>query len=430
MTVFLPAMSKRDLDKFEVVRRFIRHEITRAHAAGLLRLTERQVTRLTAKVAAGGASALIHASRGRPSPNRIPEKERGKMVTLLKSKYPDFSPTFAAEKLAEVHGIVRDPKTVRTVQIAEGLWKPRRGKTKTEHREWRQRRSAYGEMLQFDGSYHDWLEGRGGHGTICLLAAIDDATGRVVMARFAEHEGVFPVLRFWREFVETHGKPRSIYLDKFSTYKMNAPLAKENPDVKTQFGRAMADLGVEPIFANSPQAKGRVERLFETLQNRLVKELRLAGISSPEEANRFLGKYLPKFNAKFSVEPASPADLHRMLTAKESASLPAVMSRHEERTVLNDFTFSFGNVWRQVTEEQPVTVQKKDVVTVEEWLDGTLHVRLRGKELNVRILPERPKKKKQPWAIAQGQKVPTKPSSDHPWRKRFLTDAKIHAKSG
>jgi hypothetical protein len=417
-------MSKKDIDRHDVLKRLIRKEIKRSHAAKLLRLTARHVTRLKQAVAAYGASALIHKQRGRPSHNQLPDKKRARIAALLKERYSDFGPTFAAEKLSELHKIHHDPKTIRAIQVKEGLWKPRRSKTNEEHRSWRQRRSAYGEMEQFDGSYHDWFEGRGGIKEACLLGAIDDATGKLTKLEFAPHEGVFPVFAFWKQYLETHGKPRQIYMDKFSTYKMNSAAAKDNPDLKTQFQRAMIALQIEPIFAQSPQAKGRVERLFDTLQDRLVKEMRLANITTVEEANRFLKEtFIPRFNQKYSVAPVSSSDLHHLLTEKEKKLLPSIFSRQETRTVQNDFTFSFQNRWHQLTESQPVTVCKKDEVMVEEHLDHSIHIRLRGKELRYIVLPERPKKAHVPFVIAKSVPHSMKPRADHPWRRRFRADA-------
>lgn len=429
MTTLLLAMSKKDIDRHDILKRVIRKEITRIHAATLLKLTARHVTRLKQAVVALGAAALMHAQRGKPSHNRLDEKERTKIIMLLKKNYADFGPTFAAEKLLEVHNINHDPKTIRSIQIKEGLWTPRRSKTKDEHRSWRQRRSAFGEMEQFDGSYHNWFEGRGGITEACLLAAIDDATGKLTRLEFAPHEGVFPVFAFWKAYLETYGKPRQIYMDKFSTYSMNSAAAKDNPDLKTQFERAMIALHIEPIFAQSPQAKGRVERLFDTLQDRLVKELRLAGISTVEEANAFLAKkFIPWFNKKFSVEPATVFDLHHTLTEKERKNLPSIFSRQETRLVHNDFTVSFKKQWYQLTEQQPVTVCKKDEVMVEEHLDHTIHVRLRGKDLHYTLLPERPKKAGVPFVIAQSALHSTKPRADHPWRRKINADAfKVHS---
>jgi len=401
-------MSKRNLDRYDIIRRLLRQEVNGSDAARLLDLSIRHVRRLRAGVRERGAKALVHALTGTVSNHRMPDQERNRIIEILKTKYADFGPTFATEKLREIHGITRDPETIRRIMVSASLWKPRQGRAKSEHRSWRQRRSAMGEMLQFDGSYHDWFEGRGGIKEACLLAAIDDATGKITKAEFCAHEGVFPVFGFWKQYLETHGKPRSIYLDKFSTYKMNGAIAKENPDLKTQFGRAMSDLSIDALFANSPQAKGRVERLFDTLQDRLVKEMRLRDIRTKEVANQFLAKtFIPAFNAKFSVVSASDADLHRNLTAQERVKLPITFSRQETRTIQNDYTFSFKNLWYQIAKVQPITVCRKDVVTVEEWLDGSIHVRLRGKDLNYVILPDRAKAMRQPWVITTAPVAPT-----------------------
>lgn len=415
-------MSKKEIDRYEIILRVIRGEITARKAGELVGLSGRQIKRLKKSVKRDEAQGLIHGNRGRPGNRRISDEQRIEIASLLREKYSDFKPTFAAEKLSELHEITRDPKTIRAIMIAEGLWTTRKGKKKSEHRDWRARKEAYGEMLQFDGSYHNWFEGRGITNEQCLLAAIDDATSTVVQAAFAAHEGVLPVMGFWKEYVLANGKPRAIYLDKFSTYKVNHKIASENPDVKTQFQRACDSLDIQLIFANSPQAKGRVERLFETLQDRLVKELRLAKISNEADANTFLLTYLPKFNAKFSVEPASKENLHRPLTADEKKHLSSTLSRHTERTVQNDFTFSIHKQWYQLTATQVIAVRKKDVVTVEEYTDDTIHIRLRGKELNYTILPARPRKQiAVTWALAPRNTAHTPPSS-HPWRQRIAAD--------
>jgi hypothetical protein len=393
-------MSARELDRLDVIQRLQRQEITGADAARLLTLSLRQVWRLKRRVATAGAAGLIHCSRGQPGNRRMSDRERTRVVRLLRTRYADFGPTFASEKLAECHGLARDPKTIRTLMIAERLWTPN-VRRRMEHRSWRQRKAALGEMIQFDGSYEPWLEARGP--SCCLLAGIDDATGNVLSAQLASDEGVFPVFTFWRSYVERYGVPRSVYLDRFSTYKMTQRVAVENHDLKTQFQRALEELRCEPIFAYSPQAKGRVERLFGTLQDRLVKELRLAGISTIAAGNQFLAEvFLPAFNRRFAVTPASPANLHRPLTGREKNSLDATFARQETRVVRNDWTVAYGNQWYQLTRQQPVTVCKRDTLTVEERLNGTIHFRLRGKYLNATPLPARPPKASNlPWVLAK-----------------------------
>ena len=418
----LITMSAKELDRFQIIEKLIGQHINGTKAAELLSMSVRQVKRLKAKVIKSGAQGLIHGNRGQPGHRRLPGQERKKIIVLLRQRYPDFGPTFASEKLSENHGIVHDPKTIRQIMMTEGLWKSKLKKQASVHRAWRERRSCYGEMIQFDGSYEHWLEDRNGTGEMCLLAAIDDATGRVVSLLFAEHEGVFPVFGFWQEYLIKNGQPRSIYLDKFSTYNLNHPLAKENSDTLTQFQRAMTELHLEVIPANSPEAKGRVERLFGTLQDRLIKELRLANISTMDGANAFLEKtFIPKFNTRFSVEPKNKTDLHQKLNEKEIKQLPGIFSRQKERTILNDFTFSFENQWYQLTKEQPATVYKKDIVIVEERLDKTVQVRLRGKYLNYKLLPQRPDRQntasKMPWVLA-ASKAHTPPPA-HPWRLAF-----------
>lgn len=410
------AMSHKEVDRYEIIQRLIRGEINGTQAGTLLSRSTRQVRRLKSAVVIKGAEGLVHGNRGKPSNRRLEKKERDKIVKLLRSRYSDFKPTFACEKLRECHKIVRDPKTIRAIQIEEELWKPRRKKAGSEHRSWRQRRSSYGEMEQFDGSYEHWFEDRGPK--CCLLAAIDDANGQVVKATFGSHEGVIPVFTFWKEYLEVHGKPHAVYLDKFSTYKMNSAVAKENHDLLTQFQRVAQDLHIELISAHSPQAKGRVERLFETLQDRLVKELRLAGVSTPEAGNEFLKTYLPKFNNQFGVEAANASDLHRTLNKKERENLLSVFSRQETRTIQNDFTISYNKQWYQLIEGQPVTVCKGDKVTVEQRLDDTTWLRLKGKYLSYKILPERPKKVRQKIWVLEKRSI-TKPALNHPWRTRF-----------
>lgn len=418
-------MSQKELDRHDCIKRCIQKRITEGVAATLLRLSVRQVQRLKRAIRTRGPAGLIHGNRGKPSNRRMPKKERARIVVFLRQKVcQGFTPTFAAEKLEERCRIRRDQKTIRAVMIDENLWEPRERTNRSVHRSWRQRRSHAGELIQFDGSYHHWLEDRGGTEELCLIAAIDDASGRIMHAVFGRDEGVFSVFGFWKGYVERWGKPRAVYCDRFSTYKQHIPTAQEQ-DRKTQFQRAMETLTIEPIFAYSPQAKGRVERLFETLQDRLVKEMRLVGISSVAEANRFLAEiFIPQFNAQFAVAPTSTEDLHRPLTQKERSSLESIFARHDQRTLFNDFTITYRAQWYQLTEQQPVTVFPKNRITVEEWFDHSIHFRLRGKELAYETLPTRPKKttKPIPWVLTPAAREPSsprlwKPAADHPWRR-------------
>jgi len=409
-------MSQKEASRYDVIKKAIKKEIKGIEAAEILKLTARHIRRLKKKVEKEGLRGLIHASRGRPGNRKMPDEEKEKIKKLINKHYPDFGPTLAAEKLEEIHKIKRDPKTIRIIMIEENLWKPRL-KKKQEYRSWRQRRAAFGELEQYDGSYEYWFENRGPK--CCLLAAIDDATGDITRAKFSEHEGVEPTFDFWQEYLEKQGKPMAIYVDKFSTYSMNQKLARENPDTLTQFQRAMRQLNIEVITAHSSQAKGRVERLFGTLQDRLIKELRLNNILTVKEANEFLEKiFIPKFNEKFSVAARLNANLHKKTTRQEKEKFPSIFSRHCERTIRNDYTLSCKNVWYQLEETQSVAMFRNETVTVEERFDGSIYFRLRGKYLNYKQLPERPGKvsgKSIPWVLAKP--LPARPSADHPWRK-------------
>jgi len=411
-------MSQKEIKRYDIIKKIINKDLNGTEAAQLLNLTTRQIRRLKKRVEEKGAQGLVHGHRGQPGNRALPSEEKQRIVYLLHEHYYDFGPLLAAEKLDERHKIKRDKGTIRSIMIKEGLWKPKQ-KKKDKHRKWRQRKACPGEMIQYDGSYEHWFEDRGEKN--CLLAAIDDANSQV-WAQFDEHEGVEPTFNFWRGYLERFGKPFSVYIDKFSTYSMNHKLAKENPDTLTQFQRAMEKgLNIEIIHAKSAEAKGRVENLFKTLQDRLIKELRLNNISTIGEANKFLiEEYLPKFNAKFMVVPRSKANLHKKLTKQEASQLDSIFSRQYERVVRNDFTISHNKGWYQLTKDQPVTICKKDRVLVEERMDKTIQFRLRGKYLNYQLLPERPKKmntneKKHLWVIPKTKTYV--PPANHPWRK-------------
>jgi len=379
-------MSQKELYAGVVISKVIARTMTAVEAAADLGVVDRTIRRMKNKVKEGGVAALAHKSRGRPGNRRMPEAERAKIERLLKERYPDFKPGFAAEKLREIHGIDRDPKTVRSVMIDLGLWKADR-RRRAKHRLWRERRSRLGELVQYDGSYEYWLEGRGGTGELCLLAAIDDATGTIRHASLEPHEGVLPTLAFWRHYAEKHGLPEGLYLDKFSTYRMNLKVAAENPDTKTQFSRVMGSLGVRLIFAQSPEAKGRVERLFKTLQDRLVKEMRLRGVDTVKEANRFIEEeFLPDFNRRFGRPGRESGDCHRPLTPDERRRLDRIFCREDERTLLNDFTVPHGGRWYQLLPSPRLALRPKDKVTIRTTPDGAVSLWVREKPANFRTI--------------------------------------------
>lgn len=383
MQTILP-MSVRQLNHLDILRRAERAELTQQKAAALLMVTDRTVRRQLLRLKKEGPGFLQHGQKGHPSHNRLPAKEAGQIEALLRTKYPDFGPTFAAEKLLELHGIHHDPKTIRRIQVRLGLFIPRRAQTRIIHRFKRERRATRGELVQFDGSYHNWFEGRGGITKSCLLLAVDDATGDILDAQFGDHEGVLPVMSFWLAYAHIHGIPRAVYLDRFSTYSMNVKLARENPDTLTQFERAAKECGMEVIHAYSPQAKGRVENAFGTLQDRLVKELRLANISTITEANTFLRRsFIPSYNRKFGKAPAHFGDLHRKPTERELRDiLPYIFCRRETRVIQNDFTLPYKTVRLQLLPTPRLAMRPKERVEVHELPGGSIHLFLRGKPAN------------------------------------------------
>ena len=414
----LICMTPKEAQRYDIIQELILKKVTVCEVAGRLSLSTRQVKRLKKQVQAMGIQGVVHRLRGKPSNHILDADVREQALTLLKTTYPDFGPTLATEKLEELHAITVHPTTVRTLMIEAGLWKPRHRKHNQQHREWRPRKELFGEMEQFDGSYHLWFEDRGEEH--CLLASIDDATGTITRARFTANEGVQSVFTFWMEYLEQHGKPGSIYLDKYSTYKVNHKNAVDNAELKTQFERACAELDIRLITAHSPQAKGRVERLFQTLQDRLVKELRLRNISDPEAANRFLEEeFLDSFNRKFGVQAKQEGDAHRALMETEKTSMTSIFSVRSKRRVNNDFTVRFKNNWYQLAAIQPTTVLRHDEIVIEEWLDDTIHLKLRGHELSTRVLPERPERVKKAPRVTALTRAPIhrKPAKDHPWKK-------------
>ena len=306
--------------------------------------------------------------------------------------------------------------------IKENLWYPRKKKETKKHF-WRERKDNCGQMQQFDGSYHNWFENRNEKeigDEQCLLVSVDDATGKITGARFEDNEGTEAVFRFHKEYFLTHGLPISIYLDKFSTYKINHKNAVDNKDLITQFKRAMNQLGVQVITANSPQAKGRVEKMNSTLQRRLVKELRLNKINTVAKANIFLKEvFIPKFNKQFAVVSKKKSDLHRKLNDKKIAEIDKILSIHSERKVNNDYTIRFKSNYYQLLEVQPITVFKKDKVKIEEHLTGEIKISLRNHYLSYSQLPERPKKEIDIKLIALTNKkhLTWKPPVNHPWRR-------------
>jgi transposase len=359
-------MSQHERDVLKVIQQVVDGTLTQVEAARLLRLSTRQVRRLQGRLQAEGDQAVVHRLRGRPSNRRIDPARRQQILEAYRRHYADFGPTFASEKLAE-QGLVVAPETLRQWLLAEGLWQ--RQRRRDPHRQRRPRRACFGELVQMDTSIHDWTEGRGE--PMVLVNMIDDATSRV-LSGFYEAETVeahFDLLGRW---LQRHGRPVALYTDRDSIFEYQDK-GRGDPNGLTQFGRALAELGIELILARSPQAKGRVERFFETAQDRWVKELRLAQVTTRAQANALLDKKLiADFNRRFAVAPAQAADAHRPLGAGHH--LAAILSVQYERVVSNDYTVRFQNRVYQVSKPVYPGLRGGRVV-VELRLDGTMALR-------------------------------------------------------
>lgn len=406
-------MGNGDIDRLRTVRDIIDGKLRWDEAAGILRVSERQVARLCARVRKEGNRGVLHGLCGRPSNNHLDEELLGQALSALHSpRWEKFGPTFAQEKLDELCGIGLGVSTVRKLMMAASLWEA--GRRGAKHRAWRERRPCVGMLTQLDGSPHDWFEGRGPRCT--LIDHIDDATSRVLHLEFVDEEDTFNLMRTTGSYLRRWGRPAALYVDKHSIYNVNRPANIEEQlrgkDPITQFTRAMGELGIEVILAHSPQAKGRVERGFETHQDRLIKELRLAGISTKEEANPFLREvYIPKHNRLFAVEPAEHVDVHKPILP--SHDLDAILSIHEDRQVYNDSIVRYDNRFLLLAEGHGLRPRTK--VVVQERLDGTLRIvhkgcYLRFKQVEVRpYLPEQLRRSKPKTVLPNVPRLPRNP---------------------
>jgi len=374
--------SQEELKRLHVIRKGQEKVIRQEEAGEILTLSVRQIRRMLKRVRVEGDRGVIHRSRGRSSNRAFPGKSKDRVIELYRAKYEGFGPTLAAEKLLERDRIELSEETLRGWLIESGDWKKRR--KRRGHRQWRERREHCGEMVQMDGSHHDWLEGRGPAGV--LMGYIDDSTGRG-FGRFYEYEGTLPAMDSFRRYIRRYGVPLKVYLDKHTTYKSNGKptLEEELEGIEplSEFERALREMGVEVIHAHSPQAKGRVERFFGTLQDRLVKEMRLRGIQSIEEANLFLEEYWPAFNRKFAVDPKEKEDLHRPVS--RGLKLDEILCIKVKRSLRNDFTVAYNRRLYQV--EDSIRASK---VMVYEGLDGSIRLKYKGRLLKIREIASRP----------------------------------------
>jgi hypothetical protein len=403
-------LTKREIERLTVVRQVMRRELKQKVAAEVLSLTTRQVRNLVRKVERDGAKGIVHGNRGKPSPKRMAPGLVDRIVALVKERYRDFKPKFAAEKLWKRDKIKVSDEKMRQIMIEAGLWRVHRHKADVHP--WREPKAHCGEMVQMDGSHHAWLEARGPK--LVLMGMVDDARNRFY-GRFYGYEGIYPAMNVLEGWLRRFGLPRSLYVDKHSTYKtVRQPSEDElfkGEEASTQFERACQELGVRLIHAHSPQAKGRIERAFATLQDRLVKELRLAGVSTLEEANRFLETYLPRFNAQFEREPREPEDLHRPLP--QGLNLVEIFCLKTVRTILDGYIIRWKG--RRFAIEEPRRRMLGRPVTVMLHFDGRMVIRYEGRDLGFREIAERPKRV-QAAPVIRPKPPKYIPPPTHPWK--------------
>jgi transposase len=406
-------MSNREITRMEVMQRLKEKRLKQKEAAQMLGISIRQVKRLWRAYRQIGAPGLVSARRGKPSNNQLDAGVTQRALDLIKEKYDDFGPTLAHEKLTEVHGLKLSRESVRQIMIAERIWKPKRAKQPETH-QMRERRACFGELVQIDGSDHDWFEGRGPRCT--LLVYIDDATGQLGELWFVPEETFFGYCEASRHYFERFGKPAAFYSDKHGIFRVNQPRPLGTTSGLTQFGRAMQELGVEIICANSPQAKGRIERANQTLQDRLVKELRLQGISDIDSANAFLSQFRQDYNHRFAVAPRSNHDAHRPLHKSENLDL--ILTHQENRTLSKNLTVQFNHVIYQIQSKHPDYAMRKAQVTVCENAQGEVTIRYKNNPLAYTIYQKSPHQAEvvDSKTLNRHINIPKPPAPDHPWR--------------
>jgi hypothetical protein len=397
-----------ELRRLHVVQRVLEGGLKQVEAAEILSLSCRHIRRVVKRVFGEGERGIVHRLRGRFSNRKIPEPLRDKVIKLYRRTYQGFGPTLASEKLLERDGVRISDETLRNWLIETGDWKRvRKGK---KHRQWRERKGHRGEMVQMDGSHHSWFEDRGD--PCVLMGYIDDATGDT-FGRFYDHEGTMPAMDSFKRYIRKRGLPLKVYLDKHSTYKSTAKATIEEQlegvEPLSEFERALKELGVEVSHAHSPQAKGRIERLFRTFQDRVIKEMRLRGIKTIEKGNQFLEQYLPLYNKRFSVCPREKDDVHRPLP--RGIDLDAILCMKTERTLRNDFTVAHNHKLYQIEE-----ATKASKVIVQDRMDGSMRVTYQGRALRFREITERPLKENKQPTVTRRRKTYI-PPADHPWRR-------------
>jgi transposase len=413
-------MSAKELTRLEVMQRLTQKRMSQKEAGRMLHMSTRQVKRLLKRYRQDGAAGLMSKHRGRKANNRLSEEVKRKALNLLKTKYQGFGPTLAHEKLVEKEKLKLSDESVRKLMITEGLWKARKVKKVVVH-QLRERRACFGELVQIDGSPHDWFEGRAERCT--LLVFIDDATGKLLQLRFAESESFFSYAQSAEVYFRQYGKPVAFYSDKHGIFRVNVPSTGTGTAL-TQFGRAMQELDIQIICANTPQAKGRVERVIQTLQDRLPKEMRLRKIGSWQAGNAYLPEFLQDFNTRFAEEPRSDVNAHRPLTPKDD--LAHILSWQETRSLSKNLTLQFYKTVYQIQSKRPSYALRNAQVTVCLNAHEEISILYNGKSLPFTVFNQQARQAEIVSAkhldqALHKQRMPTIPGPDHPWRKGFAT---------
>ena len=421
-------MSLKERDRMKLVHEYVSQpsspkHLTQAKAAQLCGLSERQFQRLVRRYRIEGDAGLVHQARGRPSNRKLDDATVAQAMAILgEPKYHDFGPTFAAEKLAQRHGLTLSRETVRRLMTDADLWKPRRRKV-VAHTQ-RPRRGCFGELVQMDTSIHDWFESRGDKAV--LITMIDDATSRVVM-RFFAADSTLTNMSSLRQYLRRHGRPLAIYADRASHFMTTRDATQDEQlagrDAETQIQRALRELDIEYIAAHSPQAKGRVERSFQTAQDRLVKGLRLEDIGTIDLGNEYLEhEFMPWWNRTLSQPPANSTDAHRRIAGYD---LNATLSCQTTRTVANDYTVRHEGRQYQIERKCIVAGLKRAKVVVEQRLDGTIRLRFNGQYLRHKLIEASPSRAvelrspgglRSPARPGEARRGGVTPKPDHPWR--------------
>ena len=408
-------LSAKERDRAEVLGKVAKGGLSLSKAAELLGVSYRQVLRIWSRYQASGQAGLVHGLRDQASNHGIDAVRRERVLELYRTKYEDFGPTLAVEYLNKVEGEAVGEETLRQWLIEAGLWTARR--RAAPHRQWRERREHWGELVQMDGSHHDWFEGR--RDKASLMVMIDDATNWT-HAKFFERESTAAAVSVFWEYVDYYGLPRSLSVDRAGIYETTRDSTvdetlRDAPPL-AQFGRAMQELDVKLILAHSPQAKGRVERRHGVFQDRCVKAMRLRQINTLEAANAFLeSEYLEELNTQFSVAARSSTDLHRSLS--KGQNLERILCYQESRVVQNDWTVSWCNrIFQLSAEHQTLSLARKTIL-VSELLDGRIELSYRTRQLTATEVSARPPKPKTPAPDSKGSKSPYTPAATHPWRR-------------